>query len=107
MTYENLNQREGRERRRSLTTKMERYLIETPHTTQDCKLLIDQLYAMGYLYHFDWGCKVGVHCGWAIIEAENEAEARLAVPPMVRSKARVIQLNKFQGDFKSSHEMHE
>jgi hypothetical protein len=84
---------------------MERYLIETPHTDQDYKLLVDQIYAMGYLYHFDWGCKVGVHSGWAIIEAENEAEARLAVPPIVRNKARVIQLNKFYGDLRSSHEM--
>lgn len=30
----------------------------------------------------------GVHTGWAIIEAENEAEARLAVPPLVRGQAR-------------------
>jgi hypothetical protein len=84
---------------------MERYLIETPHTDQDCKLLVDQIYAMGYLYHFDWGCKVGVHSGWAIIEAENEAEARLVVPPIIRNKARVVQLNKFTRDPKSSHEM--
>jgi hypothetical protein len=86
--------------------RMQRYLVETPHSAQDCKLLIDQIYAMGYLYHFDWGCKVGVHSGWAIIEAENEAEARLSVPPLVRNKARVIQLNKFDGDptlFQSPH----
>ena len=69
-------------------------------------MLVEQIYAMGYLYHFDWGCKAGVHCGWAIIEAENEAEARLAVPPMMRNKARVIHLNKFNGDPKSFHEMH-
>ena len=84
---------------------MERYLIETPHSDQDCKLLVDQIYAMGYLYHFDWGCKAGVHCGWAIIEAENEAEARLAVPSIVRNKARVIHLNKFSRDLKLSHEI--
>ena len=84
---------------------MERYIIETPHTEQDCKLLIDQIYAMGYLYHFDWGCKAGVHSGWAIIEADNEADARLAVPPMVRNKAKVIQLNKFGHDLKPKHEM--
>jgi hypothetical protein len=90
--------------------KMQRFLIETPHTAQDCKLLIDEIYAMGFLYHFDWGCKVGVHSGWAIIEAENEAEARLAVPPMIRNKARVIQLNKFIGDpalFHAAHSEHD
>jgi hypothetical protein len=89
---------------------MQRYLIETPHSAQDCKMLIDQVYAMGYLYHFDWGCKVGVHSGWAIIEAENEADARLAVPAIVRNKARVIQVNKFNRDpalFPVTHSEHE
>ena len=85
---------------------MERYLIETPHTPQECQFLVDQVYAMGYLYHFDWGCKSGVHTGWAIIEAENEADARLAVPPMVRKKARVIQVNKFTGEPFHSPDIH-
>jgi hypothetical protein len=86
--------------------KMERYLIETPHSAEDCDQLINQVYAMGYLYHFDWGCMVGVHSGWAIIEAESEADARLAVPSMVRKKARVVRLNKFEGDPTMFHEMH-
>jgi hypothetical protein len=80
--------------------KMQRFLIETPHSANDCQMLVDQVYAMGYLYHFDWGCKAGVHSGWAIIEAENEADARLAVPPMVRNKARIVLLNKFTDDQK-------
>jgi len=61
-------------------------------------MLVDQVYAMGYLHHFEWGCEVGIHNGWAIIEAENEAQAKLAVPPLVRRKARVIKLNKFTGN---------
>lgn len=77
---------------------MERFLIETPHTAKDCHLLVGQVYAMGYLYHFEWGCPDGVHSGWAIIEAEDEAQARLAVPPIVRNKARVVRLSKFSGD---------
>jgi hypothetical protein len=28
----------------------------------------------------------GVHTGWAVIEADNEVEARLAVPPLVRGQ---------------------
>jgi hypothetical protein len=82
---------------------MDRYLIETPHTDQDCQKLIDQILAMGYLHHFDWGCKAGVHCGWAILEAESEAQARLVVPPLVRNKARVIRLNKFDAESGSLH----
>ena len=74
---------------------MDRYMIETPHREQDCLNLIQLVNAAGYLTHFDWGCMCGVHTGWAIIEADNEAEARLAVPPLVRSQARVTKLNKF------------
>jgi hypothetical protein len=77
---------------------MASYLIETPHTAQECMLLVQQVRAVGYLHHFVWGCKSGEHCGWAIIEAENEAEARLAVPSLVRSKARVIKLVRFDPD---------
>lgn len=74
---------------------MDRYLIETPHTYQECMALLQQIHAMGYLHHFDWGCEAGEHSGWAIIEAENEELAQLAVPPLVRNKARVIKLTKF------------
>lgn len=86
---------------------MKRYLIETPHTAQECHLLVGQVYAMGYLYHFDWGCMDGVHSGWAIIEAEDEAQARLAVPSIVRNKARVVRLTKFLGDPDNAPQMHE
>jgi hypothetical protein len=74
---------------------MDRYLIETPHREQDCLNLLSLLNAAGYLTHFDWGCMSGVHTGWAVIEAQNEAEARLTVPPLVRSAARIVKLNKF------------
>jgi hypothetical protein len=84
---------------------MDRYLIETPHTAQDCQRLVEEVYAMGYLTHFDWGCKAGVHCGWAIIEAENEAVARLAVPPLVRGKAQVVKLTRLDiSDVKPLHD---
>jgi hypothetical protein len=83
---------------------MDRFLIETPHVAEDCQRLVEEIYAMGFLLHFDWGCKSGVHCGWAIIEAENEAQARLVVPPLVRGKARVTKLVKFDvDDVRSSH----
>ena len=83
---------------------MDRFLIETPHKAQDCLHLIQQVNAAGYLVHFDWGCTAGVHSGWAIIEAENEAQAHLAVPPLVRSHARVVRLNKFDAAALALHE---
>ena len=76
---------------------MDRYLIETPHTVEECLDLIKVLNAQGYLWNFDWRCKAGIHSGWAIIEAENDAEARLVVRPLVRTRARIVKLNKFDG----------
>ena len=38
---------------------MNRYLIETPHTAEECLDLIKVLTAQGYLWNFDWGCKAG------------------------------------------------
>jgi hypothetical protein len=74
---------------------MDRCLIEMLHREQNCRGLVDLINAAGYLRHFDWGCTAGVHCGWAIIEAENGAQARLAVPPLVRGQARVVKIVKF------------
>ena len=74
---------------------MERFLIESGHTPEDCVSALKQVVAIGYLTHFDWGCKAGEHKGWAIIEAENEAEALLVVPSSLRPKARVVRLVRF------------
>lgn len=82
---------------------MNRYLIETPHAEKDCLDLIKLINSSGYLVHFDWGCMAGVHTGWAIIEAENEPQARLVVPPLVRGQARVIKLNKFDAAMLGLH----
>ena len=75
---------------------MDRFLIETPHREQDCLSLIQLINAQGYLTHFDWGCMNGVHTGWAVIEAGNEAEARLAVPPLVRAQSRVVKVTRIE-----------
>ena len=86
---------------------MDRYLIETPHTSSECLDLIKLINAQSYLWNFDWGCEAGIHSGWAIINAENEVQARLAVPPLVRSRARIIKLNKFDATTIEDHERQE
>jgi hypothetical protein len=48
-----------------------------------------------YLTHAEWGCEDGVHTAWIIIEAENEADARLMVPPVIRNTAQLVKLSKF------------
>lgn len=77
---------------------MNRYLIESKHTKDDCLHALTLVAAHGYITHFDWGCKVGEHTGWAIIEADSEQEALLAVPSLTRNKARAILLTKYTPD---------
>jgi hypothetical protein len=84
---------------------MERYLVVSPHTAEDCAKVIGQVYALGYVAHYDWGCGDGEHCGWAIVEADSANEALLSVPSVVRSKARAIRLKKISPqDAKSMHD---
>jgi hypothetical protein len=86
---------------------MDRFLIETPHRAEDCIALVELLDARGYLTHFDWGCFGGVHTGWAIVHAANEAEARLAVPPLVRGEARIVKVTKIDAEmFAGLHQCH-
>ena len=74
---------------------MNRYLVESPHTKEDCLKVLDMFVAYGHITHFEFGCDVGVHSGWVIIEAKNENEALLSVPPMIRNKAKVVRLVKY------------
>ncbi len=81
---------------------MERFLIETPHDPEECKLLIGYVRVQGYLHNFDWGCHFGVHSGWAIIEAESEAQASLAIPATLRAKAKLTRVERYE-DAKDNH----
>jgi hypothetical protein len=83
---------------------MEKFLIETPHTTANCLMLINQLHSQGYLHNFEWGCSDGVHCGWAIVEAESEEQARMIVPSLIRKDAKVVRIIKF--DLDEAGELH-
>jgi len=74
---------------------MERFLVISSHTAEDCKNALQQVLATGYITHFDWGCYDGEHTGWAIIEAESAKEAMLAVPTAQRAAAKAIKLKKF------------
>jgi hypothetical protein len=77
---------------------MDKFLIESPHTGEECKRVVKSVYALGYLNNCDWGCEGGVHTAWVTIEAENERQALFVVPPVLRNKARAIKLTKFSPD---------
>jgi hypothetical protein len=74
---------------------MERFLVESPHTTENCDQVVKDIYAAGYLHHFEWGCKDNDHTAWAIVEAETVEEAKQIVPWYLRAQARIVRLVKF------------
>ena len=67
------------------------FLIESPHTKQECLTALDQTLKQGkeVLARFEWGCMTGDHTAYAIVDAESEAAARGMVPEVVRGKARL------------------
>ena len=76
---------------------MDRYLIISFHTTEDCKMAVKHFlqYHASFLTHFDWGCYDNDHHAYAIVEAESHEQAKMAVPPLFREKAKVIKLAHF------------
>jgi len=74
---------------------MPKFLVVSNHTGDDCIKALQETLAIGYLTHFQWGCKDGEHTGWAILEAESKAQAIMSVPTFLRAEARVILLTQF------------
>lgn len=74
---------------------MNLYLVETKHTKENCRHIMDNFWVYGHITHFVWGCEQGICTGWAIIEAETEDEALLSVPSLVRNTTKVIRVSRF------------
>lgn len=74
---------------------MPQFLVVSPHTKEDCTKVVKLTLAIGYLTHYHWGCKAGDHTAYAFIEAENEQEALLSIPTVVRNKAKAIKVVQF------------
>ena len=75
--------------------RMDRFLVDSPHEPKECKEVVKNLYYQGYLYNCDWGCMAGVHKAWVMIEAENESQALLVIPPILRANATATKVVKF------------
>lgn len=86
---------------------MDRYIVISSHTVEDCRMAVKYFreYHAGFLTHFEWGCYDNDHTAYAIIEAESHEQAKLAVPPILRDKARVVKLTylKPKGTTDHSH----
>ena len=78
---------------------MAKFLIEVPHEPEAraCALAVQILLETGshYLTNAEFGCFDGEHKGWVMIDAESKEEARRILPPVFRSQAKIVGLNKF------------
>jgi hypothetical protein len=74
-------------------------MIQASHDPEPaaCLKVLDSFLRAGahYLTNAEWGCEAGVHTAWITVQAENESEARLMVPPVIRNSALLVKLNKF------------
>ncbi len=81
---------------------MAKILIEVPHEAEQraCALAIDVLFKTGshWLMNADFGCIDGEHKAWVIVDVDSKEEARRILPPIYRSRAKIVKLNKFSAE---------
>lgn len=79
---------------------MERFLVASPHTPEECLRALDEILAKGAdtLAGYEWGCMAGDHTGYAILDARNESEAKEIIPEFLQGKARIVKLATFTPD---------
>ncbi len=82
------------------------YMIETPHTKEECLRALDEQLAKGpeILKKFYFGCKSGDHTCYSIVETKSDIEARRLVPGFLVDKARIVEVDLFTPEvIKSLH----
>lgn len=83
------------------------YLVEIPHTEAECLKALDETLDKGadVLDKFYFGCKVGDHTGYAILDAGSENEVRKFVPKSLLDKCIITEVGKYTPEMiKSFHE---
>ena len=78
---------------------MARFLVEVPHEPEAlaCARAVEIFLRTGshFLTHADWGCMDGDHRAWIIVEVDSKDEARVIIPPALRTQAKIVRLNAF------------
>ena len=70
------------------------FLIESPHTAEECLNVMDEVNKTKELGAWDWGCMDGNHTGYRIVHAADETAALAMVPEDVRAKAHAYKISK-------------
>lgn len=79
--------------------KMAKFLIEVPHGADkaSCDQAIQIFIQTGshFLTHADWGCLDGEHKAWIIADVPTKDDAKMILPPVFRSTAKITRLATF------------
>jgi hypothetical protein len=91
---------------------MSQYIIQSSHdpSPKECFRILDAFVSAGahYLTNAHWGCLAGEHTAWIMVEADNEHQARLMAPPVIRRTAQVVPVNKFTpAQIRELHQAHD
>ena len=78
----------AKEKAAAAKSAMPTFLIESPHSAEECMAVMDELNQTKSLAGWDWGCMAGNHTAYRIVKAKDEAAALAMVPESVRSKAK-------------------
>jgi len=88
-----------------------RYLIEVPHDPDEWLRVMDEIIGRGpqYAQLFWWGCHVGEHRAWALLDATGRQEVlEEALPPVLRGCAVVHRVSHIDGpELRDWHEARE
>ena len=78
---------------------MPKFLIEIEHEreTVACARAVHLLLTTGshFLSHAQFGCFDGDHRSWLTVDVDSKDDAQRIVPPGLRDKAHIVQLNTF------------
>jgi hypothetical protein len=85
---------------------MARFMIESPHTEEECLRALDEELGKGQdiLGKFDFGCKVGDHTAYALVDVNSRNDALNLVPTFLQNKVRIVEVGKITPEMiKSFH----
>jgi hypothetical protein len=73
---------------------MPRYMIELESSPEECARSLSKFSQrfQDFLPEIVWGCPMGRSRGWAIVEAENESEAKELVPEPMRCLVEITEV---------------
>jgi Skp family chaperone for outer membrane proteins len=76
------------------------YLVQVPHTPEQCLKTLDDLKGKGdaFLSKFEFGCMSGDHTGYAFLSGNSEDDVRQMLPKDVQKTAKVQKVDKFTAD---------